>query len=341
MVTRKLTTRVSVLFLAVSLVACGGGGGSATDGSAGTAPTISALSFSPDAAYVDTDSDELAVVGTLDYVDPDGDIESLTIVVADESGQIIDDFTMPILEIAGSTSGTIQGELVADASVAGIYTVQVYITDSRDHRSNRLEDTFRIAEFPWAAKQPMLLPRRDFATAMLDGRIYVIGGGDVMAGVIPAPPTTTVEVYDPAAESWTSLAPLSGPRRNLAAEVVGGELFALGGYTGTFTLDAGYRRVVEVYDPVGNAWTMAEDMPIPRADFASAPIATQLIVAGGGNWVQALTDVSSLDAASGTWQMRTPMPTALAWPRGEAVAGKLYVFDTDATYEYAPGNDIL
>ena len=436
MVIRTLKTRVSVLFLASTLAACGGGGGSATDTPAGTAPTISALSFSPDAAYVDTVTGELTVVGTLDFADPDGDIVSLTIVVRDESGQVTDDFTTPILDIAGSTSGTIQGELVADASVAGRYTVQVYITDSRDHRSNQLEDTLRIAEFPWVAKQPMLLPRRDFATASLDGRIYVIGGGDVTAGVIPAPPTTTVEVYDPATDSWTlatpmlravtnhaavalngkiyviggqeeflpmsdavqeydpvtqqwtlrnsmptareaigaavldgrivvvggssggmdvatveaydpaadswsSLASLSEPRRDLAAGVVAGELFALGGYSGTFVLDAGYRRLVEVYDPVGNAWAVAEDMPIPRADFASGLVGTQLIVAGGGNWVRALSDVSSLDAASGTWQMRTPMPTALAWPRSEAVAGKLYVFDTEATYEYTPDNDIF
>jgi hypothetical protein len=35
------------------------------------------------------------------------------------------------------------------------------------------------------------------------------------------------------------------------------------------------------------------------------------------------------------------MPTALAWPRSEAVGGRLYVFDTNTTYEYTPGNDIL
>ena len=218
---KLLTTRVFALFLASSLVACGGGEGSGTDGSAGTAPTISALSFSPDAAYVDTVSGELTVVGTLDYLDPDGDIESLTIVVRDASGQIIDNLTTPILEIAGSTSATIQDELVADASVAGIYAVQVYITDSRGHRTDPLDDTFRIAEFPWVTKQPLLLQRRDVATASLDGRIYVIGGGDVTAGVIPASPTTTVEVYDPAADSWTSLAPLFEPR----SEAVGGKLY--------------------------------------------------------------------------------------------------------------------
>lgn len=427
---------LTTLFLASTIAACGGGGGSAADNTGGTAPTISALTFSPDAAYVDTGTGELTVVGTLDYVDPDGDIESLTIVVRDDSGQVTDDFTTPIMDIAGSTSGTIQGELIADASVAGMYTVQVYITDSSGHRSNQLEDTFRIAEFPWTAKQPMLLPRRDFATATLDGRIYVIGGGDVMAGVIPAPPTTTVQVYDPvtdswtlgmpmlravmnhaavglngkiyviggreeflpmsdavqeydpvtqqwtlrtnmptardahaaavlngriivvggssggmdiatveaydpAADNWTGLAPLNESRRDLGAQVVGGQLFAFGGYTGAFALDAGYRRAVEVYDPVGDAWSMAEDMLIPRADFASAVLATELIVAGGGNWFRALSDASGLDAASGTWRMKTAIPTALAWPRGEAVGGKMYVFDTDATYEYAPDNDIF
>ena len=436
--TRKyLTTFLSALLLSSTLAACGGGGGgSSVGGGDGTAPTISALSFSPDAAYVDTGGGEMIVVGTLDYSDPDGDIVSLTIVVRDDSGQVIDNLTTPVQGVAGSTSGTIEGELVADTSAAGTYAVQVYLVDSRDHRSNQLEDTFRIADFPWVTKQPMLMPRRDFATATLDGLIYVIGGGDVMAGVIPAPPTAvvevydpqtdswtvttpmlravtnhaavalngkiyvlggeeeflpmsdavqeydpatqlwtlrasmptareaaaaavfqgrifvvggssggmdvaTVEAYDPATDSWSSLAPMSEPRRDLAAEVVGGELFALGGYTGTYPLDAGYRRLVEVYDPAADAWSVAGDMLIPRADFASVVMGTQLIIAGGGNWVRALDDVSSLDSASGNWQMKTAMPAALDWPRGEQVGDRVYVFDTDTSYEYTPGNDIL
>jgi N-acetylneuraminic acid mutarotase len=187
----------------------------------------------------------------------------------------------------------------------------------------------------WTLRTGMPTAREAVGAAVLDGRIIVVGGSSGGMDV------TTVEAYDPAADSWTSLASLSEPRRDLAAEVVGGELFALGGYTGTFALDAGYRRLVEVYDPVGDAWSVTEDMPIPRSDFASAVLATQLIVAGGGNVARALADVSSLDAASGTWRMRTPMPTALAWPRSEAVGGRLYVFDTNTTYEYTPGNDIL
>ena len=35
------------------------------------------------------------------------------------------------------------------------------------------------------------------------------------------------------------------------------------------------------------------------------------------------------------------MPTELAWPRGESVGDRLYIFDTEVTYEYTPDNDIL
>lgn len=435
---KKLTSVIPVFFLASALVACGGGssGGSGGSSAAATAPTISSLSFFPNAAYIDTGGGELTVVGTINYADPDGDIQSLTIVVRDESGQITDNLTSPIEGISGSTSGTIEGELIADTSVAGTYTVQVYVTDSRGLRSNQLEDSFRIAEFPWVARLPMLMPRRDFATAALGGSIYVMGGGDVTAGITPAPPTTTVEIYDPAtnswsvatpmlravtnhsavalggkiyviggeeeflpmsdavqeydpateqwtlrasmptarrsaaaavldgrivviggssggmdiatveaydpaSDSWAGLPPLAEARRDLGAEVMGGELLALGGYTGTFVPDAGYRRAVEVYDTVTGGWSAAEDMPIPRANFASAVVAAELIVAGGGNVARALSDVSSLETTSGTWQLKTEMPAALGSPRGEAVGDKMYVFDTDATYEYTPGNDIL
>ncbi|MBT8108015.1 MAG: hypothetical protein KJP17_07245 [Gammaproteobacteria bacterium] len=436
----RLTTLALAILILHSLAACGGGGGSdggsGGGGQVGTAPTISNLSFSPEAAYVDTDGGQVNVIGTVDFADPDGDIESLTIVVLDSTGQVIDDITALIEGIGGSASGTIQGELVADTSVAGTYTVRVHVTDSRNHQSNRLEDIFRVTEFPWVEKQAMLLPRRDFATATLGGDVYVLGGGDLQAGIIPAPPTTTVQVYDPesdtwiiapsmlravtnhvavaldgkiyviggeeefvpmsdvmqeydpatqmwtqrasmptarrsaaaaalggrifvvggssggmdvaaveaydpATNSWTSLAPLSEPRRDLGAAVVGGELFVLGGYTGMHIPDAGYRRLVEVYDAAGNTWSVAEDMPIPRADFACAVVGTDLIVAGGGNWARGLDDVSTMDAPSGTWHMKTAIPENMGLPRGEAIDDKMYVIDSDDTYEYTPGNDIL
>jgi hypothetical protein len=47
------------------------------------------------------------------------------------------------------------------------------------------------------------------------------------------------------------------------------------------------------------------------------------------------------DPATDRWAAKTAMPQALAWPRAEAVNGKMYVFDGNATLEYTPANDIL
>jgi len=418
--------------LAASTIACGGGGGGDGSGSTGnSAPSISSMSFSPDAVYVGSGDGSLSVIGSIDYADPDGDIESLTITVRDASGQVTDTLTSPIEGVVGSKSGTIEGELIVDTTTAGNYTVQVYLTDARNHRSNQLEDGFRIADFPWVAKRGMPTPRRDFATAAIDGRIYVIGGGDVMAGIVPAPVTDVVEVYDPATDSWTSappmptavtdhvavtlggriyviggqealwpmtdivqeydpatqlwttrtsmpterrgaaaavmagkiyvvggssggfdlatveaydpatdswaaLAPLSEPRRDLAAATVNGRLLALGGYG----LTRGYEDLVEAYDPQADSWAPLAPMPIPRIDFAVGLTGTELITAGGGNWARALNEVYGYDPSNDAWRARTPLPIPLAWPRAEAVGGKLYVFDTNETYEYTPGNDI-
>lgn len=61
---KKLTSVIPVFFLASALVACGGGssGGSGGSSAAATAPTISSLSFFPNAAYIDTGGGELTVV---------------------------------------------------------------------------------------------------------------------------------------------------------------------------------------------------------------------------------------------------------------------------------------
>ena len=67
---KKLAILASAIFLASSLAACGGGGGSSGSGSdagGGTAPTISALSFSPSVAYVGADGGELIVIDGPDH----------------------------------------------------------------------------------------------------------------------------------------------------------------------------------------------------------------------------------------------------------------------------------
>ena len=75
----------------------------------------------------------------------------------------------------------------------------------------------------------MLTPRDRAAGAAINGLFYVAGGSG-------SSDNRTVEVYDPGSNSWAAKAPLPTGRSDLAAGVVGGKLYALGGYNGVALL---------------------------------------------------------------------------------------------------------
>jgi N-acetylneuraminic acid mutarotase len=428
---------MACLVIAGGITACGGGGGGGGGGTTSyTAPTLSNPSFGPTAVYVSTAGGTQTVHGEFDFADPDGDIASLTLQAFDEAGQLVDSLTSPFPELSGVKSGTIVVDVEADTSAAGVFTIRVTVTDRRGLVSNTLTGSFRVSDFPWVARAPMPLPRREFATAAVGGKIYVLGGGDTQAPVSPSPSTTTVQVYDPATDTWATAASMPVAARNHAATVVNGKIYVtggesdvapglktlqvydpttglwslkadmpyelrgnasaavgglvyvfggdglgfdtsnalsydpasnswsshapmlrtgrdmaaitvdgkplvLGGYGSGWIPDAGYYRLVQQYDPVANAWTERTDMYIPRSDFAVALLDVTVYVAGGGNWDRALQDVSAYDVAADRWNAKTAMPQGLAWPRAEAVGGKMYVLDGGSTLEYTPSNDIM
>ena len=303
-----------VLGLALSLAACGGGG-SDSGQSAGSPPTISAFFLSAPGFYINSGSGEETVVGSLDFADVDGDIRSLTLAVLDASGSTIDSATIPIQGIAGSKSGTIEGEFLVDTTTAGAFTVRVYLTDARDNRSNELSLPFRIAEFPWVAKRPMPSPRRDFATAALDGRIYVLGGGDVMVGTTPSPPVTTVEVYDPATDSWTSAPPMPLAVTHHVAVTVGGRIYVIGGMMQT----APMLDTVLEYDPATQLWTTKAPMPTERHSAAATALDGEIYVMGGSSGGLELSSVEVYDPGSDSWRTVAP----LAEPRSGLAAATL------------------
>ena len=70
-----------------------------------------------------------------------------------------------------------------------------------------------------------------------------------------------VEEYDPSTNSWVSVASMPTARSGLAAAVVNGKIYAMGGRSGPSipSIDT-----VEVYDPGTNTWSNAAPMPTAR-----------------------------------------------------------------------------
>jgi Kelch motif len=302
--------------LTTVLVACGGGGGS----SVGTAPVISGLILTPSAAYVS--ATPLVFNAQFDFTDADGNLASLTLRILDSAGATVALETLPIQGVAGVTAGAIAGALSAVAVAPDSYTVQIHVTDAAAQQSNRLSAAARIAAFPWVGKLAGPTPREHAAAAVLNGKLYVIGGQLTNSAVTPAPATNAVEIYDPATNTWAAGTPLPTARMGLVAAVVNGKIYAIGGRTDGFSNSA--VGTVEELDPATNLWAAKNPMPTPRYFAAGAQTGGEIYVAGGEFQTSVLSSVEAYNPLTNQWRTRAAMPTARGQLAMAEAGGRLY-----------------
>lgn len=122
--------RIVILLIVFFLSACGGGGGGSEP--TGTAPRISNLSLSPDTVYYMGGDGAAQISATVDFTDPDMDIATAYIRLADGTTQTLD------LPPINTTSGTLMGELIVATTELGVFTSEVWLVDAAGHESNHL-----------------------------------------------------------------------------------------------------------------------------------------------------------------------------------------------------------
>jgi len=74
----------------------------------------------------------------------------------------------------------------------------------------------------WVAVAPLRVARFDSNVAVLEGKLYAVGGNTY--------DLSSVERYDPATNAWGAVAPLGTPRTSHTTAVLDGKLYAVGGY---------------------------------------------------------------------------------------------------------------
>lgn len=150
----------------------------------------------------------------------------------------------------------------------------------------------------WLGSADMSTPRRNCASAMLDGRLYAIGGFDGMQIL------GSVEALDPRMKSWMPLEPLATPRSSAAASTLGNCLWVLGGTSGSRL------RTAERYDPRMNRWEQVRaDMIEVRSAGRACTCLERLYTLGGTDQNQSIhssVECFSPDTGS-TWSFRKSM----------------------------------
>ncbi len=108
---------------------------------------------------------------------------------------------------------------------------------------------------------------------------------------------------------WSTKAPMPTERMCLAAGVVNGKIYAIGG---TISRETPGLQTVEEYDPMSDTWTMKAPMPTARECLAASAVNGKIYAIGGSHtWLgSGLTIVEEYDPETDIWVTKTPMPTA-------------------------------
>lgn len=199
----------------------------------------------------------------------------------------------------------INGKIYVVGGTIDIGSMSLPLNEEYDPASNRARE-----------RAPLPQPLSHVGLVGLNGKIYVVGGfSDLQADHTGA--VNSLYVYDPATDTWRTLAPMKEPRGSVGATVANGKIYAIGGRG----LDMKTVATNEVYDPATNRWTVLAPLPKARDHIAAVTVDNKIHVIGGrfgsSRDFTGLHDV--YDPATDTWSPAPPLPTARS-----SVAAALY-----------------
>lgn len=182
----------------------------------------------------------------------------------------------------------------------------------------------------WAMKAPMPAPREDEGVALLDGKLYAIGGTAGKDAQI-----RRNEVYDPASNSWRELAPMPSGTHHLAVTELGGKIYAFGGFTAP-----AHGAPVDVafeYDPKADSWRTLPPLSSPRGSPSAVALGGKIYIVGGrGPDGKTIDKHEVFDPTTGQWSSAAPLPKArdhialiVVDGKMHAIGGRLASTDTN------------
>jgi len=201
----------------------------------------------------------------------------------------------------------------------------------------------------WAAKTPWPTERDWIQPNVVDGKIYVIGGEIWIDEYMGYPADIvevlqTNEVYDPATDSWSEMAPIPTGVSNYASAVLDGKIYIIGGHDDVWRGGSTSVNLVQIYDPKTNSWIQGEPLPVDYQDMGGASattgvLAPKRIYVFGGHIpdVIGFANVTRIyDPESETWSMGTPMPNVHEAYSVVNANDALYVLFKTSNWQYIP-----
>jgi N-acetylneuraminic acid mutarotase len=211
---------------------------------------------------------------------------------------------------------------------------------------NRMVYAYDPKADSWTKRAQIPVVVHHMAVTELDGMIYGFGGYRTPEqGPDDWEPVAGAWKYDPAADTWTPIAPLPAARGAAAASVLGGKIYVAGGSHACRR--KGEQRAkpaaphtssadVFVYDPVTNTYSQAAPMLTARNHHLLETLNGKLYALGGRvgsanafTFTNKIDLVEEYDPADDTWWPRSRMLAAHGGMMSCIHNGALYVCGGD------------
>jgi len=198
-----------------------------------------------------------------------------------------------------------------------------------------------VTENTWVSKAPMQVARSGLGVAVVNGKIYAIGGS-AENGVV-----STNEEYDPATDTWSFKKPMPTPRTFFGIAVYQNKIYCIGGeFGGGYTSNESITGLNEVYDPATDTWETKTSIPTPRRGLGANVVNGKIYLIGGyvpddssstGFSILSLNEV--YDPANDSWTTKAEVPTAVVGVRSVVIDSKIYVIESDLNQIYNADTD--
>jgi N-acetylneuraminic acid mutarotase len=169
------------------------------------------------------------------------------------------------------------------------------------------------------------------AVGVYKDKIYVVGG---FAGTTSS---AELEVYDPVANTWTILAPMSIRRNHTGGAFINGKFYVAAG-RGT----AEAPTALEAYDPQTNGWIRLASMPTARSGVGVAAVNGELFVFGG-EIPRVHGEVEAYNPVTNSWRQLPNMPVPRHGLWASVIGNRIYLPGgaTEPNYAASSVNDVF
>jgi Kelch motif len=190
-----------------------------------------------------------------------------------------------------------------------------------------VQSSGEVVENSWTTKAPMQQARAELGVAVVNGKIYAIGGftggQEGLLGELAyesfSPYQDTVEEYSPTSDLWIFKEPMPTPRARFAISVYQDKIYCIGGKT-----DNGETGVNEVYNPETDTWQTKAPMPMSASFLMASVVANNIYVVGGYPF-SSTTFSYAYDPATDTWTKKASMPFNAFSSASVVWGGEIYV----------------